>query len=447
MAFGRKKKNEEDGLDVLEELKEPFSFSTFFEEQVVERFRKLKKFLEEKGILFFLLSPFQQRNRLILELALIVTGVMIGIVPRGASLIQDARERNAASELAALLEDEAQFTSGRIQIRPLMSSQYGKEHLLAFLISGSGDGVVPSTANRYSVHLNPARGVTDPEHVTYSYQVLPISEDQRLFLLHTDHTKQEDTTGIYNLTIQATADDLEPEEIPTIEIVLSNTQETTGLYGKDGVNLSVLSDAVLNSTDTPIADAQDALAVALDDYQMEVERIESLPGGLTPQPTFEELTEWADTQLVYPDLTDTSTTSDIEGLEEVEEIPSPVYAAGITYDGTLYQDEDLVRQMEEAKKQAEAEGDGEEAEAAVTPGDVSQVTEAEEAPEYTREEEDVLEQLTSLQSAVDDVIRAITDVNSACMNRYDMLDGLRFTLNQEVDVSGFPETGVVGTAG
>ena len=131
----------------------------------------------------------------------------------------------------------------------------------------------------------------------------------------------------------------------------------------------------------------------------------------------------------------------------MEEIPSPVYAAGITYDGTLYQDEDLVRQMEEAKKQAEAVESGETAQPAVTPGDVSQVTEAEEAPEYTREEEDVLEQLTSLQSAVDDVIRAITDVNSACMNRYDMLDGLRFTLNQEVDVSEFPETGVVGTAG
>ena len=65
MALFGKKKKEDTGLDVLTEIKEPFSFANFFEEQVVERYKKLRKFLEEKGILFFLLSPFQQRNRLI----------------------------------------------------------------------------------------------------------------------------------------------------------------------------------------------------------------------------------------------------------------------------------------------------------------------------------------------------------------------------------------------
>lgn len=447
MAFGRKRKKEEEdaGLDVLEELKEPFSFANFFEEQVMERFRKAKKFLEEKGILFFLLSPFQQRNRLILELVLVLAGILIGIVPRGVHLINAAKERNAASELAALLEDDAQFTVGRITIRPLMSSQYEEEHLLAFLISGSGSGVVPSTANRYSVDLSPARGVTDGEHVTYSYQVLPISGDQRLFLLHTDHTKQNDTTGIYNLTIHATADDLSADELTPIEIVLSNTQETTDLFGPDGVDLAALTDPILNNPDTPIADAKEALAASLDDYQMELERIENLPLDLTPQPDMETLQAWAEDHILYPDLTDTSTTEDLKGLTEAENLPSLVYAAGITDNatGTLYQDADLVASMAQAEADAEAAESGEEA-SQVTPQDTPQTAATpEEAVEYTSDEEDIIEQLSSLQDAVDAVLKAVTDVNSAGQSRYQLLDSLRLTLNQTVKISDFPESGVV----
>ena len=66
-----KKQKGDDGLDVITELKEPFSFANFYEDHVLGRIKRLKKFLDEKGILFFFLSPFQQRNRLILQLAVI----------------------------------------------------------------------------------------------------------------------------------------------------------------------------------------------------------------------------------------------------------------------------------------------------------------------------------------------------------------------------------------
>lgn len=442
MAFGRKKKKQEDsGLDVLEEIKEPFSFSNFFEEQVMERFRKAKKFLEEKGILFFLLSPFQQRNRLILELFLIVVGILIGIVPRSANLIQAARDRNAASELAALLEDEAQFTVGRINIRPLGSSQYEDQHLLAFLITGSGDQSVPSTASRYTVDLSPARGVLDGEHVTYSYQVLPISEDQRLFLLYTDHRQQEDNTGIYNLTIQVTVDALPAEEVTPIEVVLSDTQETSQLFDKDGVDLAVLTDQILADTSTPIADAKADLQTALDDYELEIERIESLPVEMTAVPTLEDLTTWVEEHTYYPTLTDTSTTEDLKDLTEVTVTESLQYAAGIQYNGKTYQDPSV------------ASSSGNETDTAketvtVTPGDAAQTTDtaADGTVQYTPEEEVVMEQVTSLQTRVNNVIRALTTLNSAGQTKYTTLDALQLTLNQTVDVSSFPETGVVSEA-
>lgn len=440
MAFGKKKKDADAGLDVLEELKEPFSFSNFFEEQVVERWRKLRKFLDEKGILFFLLSPFQQRNRLILELFLIVVGILIGIVPRSANLIQAARERNAASELAALLEDDAQFTIGRITVRPLGSSQYEDQHLLAFLITGSGNQMVPSTASRYTVDLSPARGVLDGEHVTYSYNVLPISEDQRLLLLYTDHRQQDDNTGIYNLTVQVTVDDLPAEEVTPIEVVLSDTQETNALFNDKGVDLATLTDRILDDESTPITDAKTSLDEALDDYQLEVERIENLPvdGELAVTPTLDELTTWTQEHTLYPDLTDNSTTEDIKEMTEATQTETLQYPAQITYNGVTYQDPSAVSA---SPSQEETPSDT----VTVTPGDEAQVTEegTETQNTATPEEELVMEQVSSLQTRVTNVVRALTTLNNAGQTKFQTLDDLRLTLNQTIDVSSFPETGTV----
>ena len=46
----KKKTDGEDGLDILTEVKEPFSFSSFFETQVVERAKNFKRILQDKGV-------------------------------------------------------------------------------------------------------------------------------------------------------------------------------------------------------------------------------------------------------------------------------------------------------------------------------------------------------------------------------------------------------------
>ena len=95
MAFGRKKqKIEDEELDfsVIDDYKEPFTWANFWDEQILGRYQAMRKFLDERGILFFLTSPFQYRNRLITKLVIIVLGVLLGVVPRMQSLITQTKE-------------------------------------------------------------------------------------------------------------------------------------------------------------------------------------------------------------------------------------------------------------------------------------------------------------------------------------------------------------------
>ena len=430
MAFGKRKKQDDVGLDVLTEMKEPFSFANFFEDHVVGRIKKIKKFLEEKGVLFFLLSPFQQRNRLIAQLLIIVLGVGIGVVPRSAHLIEQAKIRNAKSELATLLEKEVQVSCGRISIRPLMSSQYEEQHVMAFLLGSSGGGAVPSTADRYEVNLTAARGVSYPEDVSYRYEVLPISSDQRLLLVYTDNRKQEDATGIYNLTVQVKADELAPEDIEPLEVVLSDTQETTDLFGAEGMDLSVLTDVVLNDPNTPIQKAEDDLQTALTDYTMETERIQGLPLALEIQPTTEELEAFVKEHSVYPELTDKSTTGDIKDLTEIkatDEEGNPKmalkYQAGIVYNGKTYTSDYL----DTATSEGVVTGAGASTELTLT-----------------EEETTVLEEVKSLQGAVDDVLRKMERLNQAKQTKFGTLKDLKLMLNQSVDFDDFSKPKTVG---
>lgn len=445
MAFG-KKKDAADGLDVLTDIKEPFSFANFFEEHVVERVKKIKRFLEEKGILFFLLSPFQQRNRLIVQLVIIVIGLLAGVIPRSMNLVEQAKERNAASEMAALIDKDTQITYGSINVRPIASSQYEKQHLLAFLVTPGSGGTVPSTADHFDVRLSAARGVSDGEHVQYAYEVVPVSEDARLLLVYADNRKQNDETGIYNLTVELPDDNLSLEQKTPMEVVLSNTQKTTELFGKDGVNLSSLTKAVLNDPNTPVMKAWEAFDTALSDYEMETERIASLPLDLSAVPTAEELTAYTKEETWYPLLTDTSTTKDIVSMEEVlsdgsaESLPS--YEAEIVWKGKSY----TAEYFEMLGKELPAED---------TP-DVTAADESEEAPAseesspskplLSEEEEVIARELALLQDAADDVLNALTQANNACQTKYQTLKSYKLMLNQSVDVHAFPQTRTVQTA-
>lgn len=499
MGLFGKKKEDDAGLDVISEIKEPFSFANFFEEHVVERYKKIKTFLEEKGILFFLLSPFQQRNRLIVELIVIVFGVLVGVVPRSMNLIQEAKERNAASEMAALIEKNTQFTVESILVRPLASSHYEKQHLLAFYIDSANGSSVPSKADRYQVELSPARGVTDAENVQYAYEVLPVSESGRLLLVYTDHRKQNDMTGIYNLTIQAAADEIPVEQQSPIEIVLSNTQETNSLFGKNGINLASLTDGVLNDDNTPIADAEEEFEQALSDYELEVERIASLPLNLTPQPSVDSLRAFCKENRIYPTLNDASTTENIMGITEVSSEETSMlleYSAGITMGSVLYQNTDNIGNTDTTEQDTStpppiesimgtevpveappaagvpAEGTPAETPTDTPPADTppaegtqppaeGQTPETPEGtpatPEGTPAEgetgtlgmeqveaspedvETVHQELEALQGKLDQVLQALTDLNNAAQMKYQVLKGYKLVLNQELSVTAFSE--------
>ena len=92
--FKKSDKDKETDLSIIDDYKEPFTWRNFWDEQVVGRAKKVKDFLQENGVLFFLLSPFQYKNRLILKLVLIFLGVVIGIVPRTVTMIDAAKDRN-----------------------------------------------------------------------------------------------------------------------------------------------------------------------------------------------------------------------------------------------------------------------------------------------------------------------------------------------------------------
>lgn len=440
--MGRKKHKPDEGLDVLTEIKEPFSFAGFYETHIVERIKNIKRFLDEKGILFFLLSPFQQRNRLIVQLAVIVTGLLLGVVPRGMHLVEQAQERNAASEMAALIEKETQLTVGSLTLRPLASSQYEKQHLLAFLIGSSNGETVPSMAKHFNVSLSAARGVMEPEKVSYAYEIIPVSENQRLLLIYVDNRKQNDDTGIYNLTVDRRDEEVDWSNREPLEVVLSNTQETNKLFNESGVHLAVLTRGVLNDPNTPIANALSDFEKALSDYELETERIASLPGELTAQPSYKELAAYAKEHRVYESLTDASTTEDVAKLTELsqEEAGQALSVdAGIQSGGTLY-DQAYLREKQEQDKEAATEG-------AVSADGPAEGTDGNAFAVFSgnldEEERIIFKELESLQGKADSVLQALTSLNTAAQTRYQVLRDYKRILNQEVDVSAFPETGKV----
>ena len=370
---------------------------------------------------------------MIAQLLVIVLGIGIGVIPRSAHLIDQAKERNAKSELATLLEKEVQVTCGRLQIRPLMSSQFQEQHLMAFVLGSSNGSPIPSTNDRYEVTLSAARGVSYPEDVTYRYEILPISDDQRLLLVYTDNSKQDDSTGIYHLSVQVKADSLKEEDVTPLEVVLSETQETTDLFDAKGMDLSVLTDVVLNSPNQPIKEAEKALDEMLTNYTMEVERIRNLPLSVTVQPTEEELQAYVKEHLLYSKLTDQSTTGDIKDMPKVPETDaSGTSSRTLTYDvGLVYQDTTYTKDYLDNQKKSPQ----------VTSGETTTETET-----LTDEEEQILQNVTSLQTAANNVLRAAERLNQARQTKYNALTDLKLMLNQTVSLDRFSKAKSVGTA-
>lgn len=329
--FHKKKKDKDESL-VLNDYREQFSWSVFWDEQVVGRIKKIKQFLKDHGILFFLLSPFQYKNRLITKLVLIVFGILVGIVPRSISMVNSIKARNAASEIAQA-QDSA---TASIQVHALKSSQYHNQHVLVFEINGDTKNNVSSRTSDYKVTLSVNRGVDDPQHVSYKYKILPVSSSMRLLVVYVDNRKQTDDTGVYNLNIHQTN---EAKMDTPIEIVLSKTQKHSKLFGKHGIDLAALSESIVNDSDDSsdkhaIKDAKKDLQKQLRIYRVNEERLNQM--GMKIKPTYSDVKKIVDKHLILTYINDNSTVYATVGktLPTVDDMPDT--SASITFRGKTY---------------------------------------------------------------------------------------------------------------
>lgn len=402
MTLFKKEKNGTEDLSIIDDYKEPFTWRNFWDEHIVGRIKAIKEFLQKNGVLFFLLSPFQYKNRLILKLVLIFLGVMIGVVPRTINLVDSAKARNEASEIANV---RPMVSSGSISIDALMSSQSNNKHLLAFNILGDTADGVPSTTDDYKVTLSPARGVSDPTHVSYRYMVLPVSTTNRLLLVYVDNSKQKDTTGVFNLDIHMKS---EKAMKTPMEIVLSRTQKTTSLYKNGDIHLPSLSTSLTELTggSKAIKSAEKDLDNAIDIYRINESRLNESDKEIGF--TTKKLKEYVDQQLIMKSLTDKSTTRDIEGLSP--QLPAlSVVTSTITYQGKTYSD-------------------------ATTQNASDSTTSSDSKDGVEVQNQVVTSELPNLTKLVQDVQRAIGEVNSARTTKYNALLNISDALNRKISI-------------
>lgn len=394
-------KDPEEGFDMMTEMKEPFSFSGFFEEHVMERMRRAKAILQEKGVLFFLFSPFQAKGRMVALLMALCAGLLFGVVPRASALIGATRDRAYASEIAGLDAKNV----GSIRIEPAASSNYKRMHLLAFLVSGKN---LPSDPEKYEVHLSQGSGATDWNTLEYSWSMYPVDDDRRILLVAIDQTKQPSGVGMFRLFVQLAGEDLKDYQKSPYEIILSSAQETGPLYDRNGVHLSALTAAVCGSGE--IAKKQEAFEDALEEYRMAVEQAEKMPvDGIKVSPSPDDLETLCLAKRLYRPLKDTSTTEDILKIEKAEkpkiEIGTVISCGGV--DGGEY-DEAFRAELEQSGRQ------------------------------LTDGQRKIFDEWDHVDEAKRKVIQAMDNVNLAAEQWYNTLSGMRLVLNQTVKVSSFP---------
>ena len=314
--FGRQKVEDANKNDLaIVDFKEPFSWSQWFDDYVRSPYLSIKKLLDEHGILFALRSPFQYRNRLLIKLVIIFICVVAGVVPQAIRLVNETRERNAQSEIAAIAE--RQYMADGITLVPLMSGMYENQHVIVFNIKGETSRGIPSTDDGCDIRFGPVREVIDEEHVIYRTKIIPISEGSRLLVLYVDNRNQNDNTGIFGLNVGVKGGN--PMR-GVAEITLSNTQSQTPLFDADGIHLDELSTYLVPNNGNNIKVAEDDLNRALSTYLTNERRLEA--SDMKVYPTSDELTKWVDDNRQLKDVLDESTTQivgdRIDGLPKLE---------------------------------------------------------------------------------------------------------------------------------
>ncbi len=398
--FKKNKNGENDGMDILTEAKEPFSLQGFFDEHVVEKWKRMKAAMEARGIWAFLTSPFQARGRLIAQLMILVLGIMFGVIPRASSMVSELQGQAYASEIAGL----SSKTVGSITITPAASSNYKRMHMIAFVIDGKN---LPSDPDKYEVHLARGYGASDWEDVTYSWTMYPVTDTRRIMLVAIDQSKQASGYGAFQLYIQLKDDpkvSKYAKESGYFEITLSSAQETTALYDKTGVHLSAITSNICGSGE--IAKKQADFQEALNKYQVALEQAEAMPVGVTVSPTTEDLETYCLSKRVYRELKDDSNTEDILKIPQVNEAPELDYEVKLVSGGIEYNAE--------------------------------RVQDLRASEFYSEEEEKILDEFDHVEEAKKAVLAAMENVNTEAMSWYNTLSSYKLILNQTIKTNQFP---------
>lgn len=432
-GFFNKKTKDED-ISIISDQKEPFSWNVFWDEQVIGRWKKLRWFLEEKGILFFLTSIVQYRNRLITKLIIVCLGIGIGLGPRSVSLIKKSNAMNAQSELSRIID--GQFKSGNILIKPLMSSNYKKVHMLAFNIIGDTTSGVPSTTDKYEISLKPFSGVVDAESISYRYSILPIDSSRRILLVYIDTTKQDDSSGVFTLDIHAKGDKRISEQ--PLTIVLSDKQKTTKLLNNDGLNLSPISAKLIDKS-TAIADAQKSIKKSLETYKLNEDRL--IASGYSLKPTTSDLIDSLPDYLSMPEITDTSDISVIDDLDlSNKEIPD--FGSELTIDGKVFSAETIAEVQRAANSNSNkvvpviANGNTNE-NADENTDDKSQQTVTNGISDI---DTPIINDVSETDKILKDIFANVQSLNTARRTRYNQLILLSQALNKSIDLSDFTKS-------
>lgn len=298
----KEKKPKKRDISIVTDVKEPFSWHRFWDEKIVANWIAFKGYLDKKGVLYLLMSPFRYRARLIARLWLIVFCVLVGVVPRSMSLIQEAKQQYRSNEFV-LLENKV-FTSGRFTVSPLMSSHFENKHIMTFNISGSSRSGVASTTDRYDVRITPGAGVSKPEEMKYRYQIVPFDSEQRILVVEFDLSGTTNTGGAFNLWINDATNIAMQGAMP---LTISSQQVATPLYDGKGVKLANLSSLLsTKSSQTGITRAGEDLAEALETYQIEFDRLKAMGTDVSITP--EQLKSFVEQSVIYKDVIDESTT-------------------------------------------------------------------------------------------------------------------------------------------
>lgn len=422
--FKKKNKDEQDDLSIIQEYREPVTFASLWKRWVVQPTKSIHDYLQKNGVLFFLLSPFQYKNRLKAKVLLIVLGIFLGIVPRTMSMVHDLRERNLSSEI----ESTQSQTAGNVTVNPLMSGYDAstKTHIIAFDLQGDSNDGVPSTANAYSVNLKSGTGISNTSGMKYQYKIVPVSQTSRLMLLAITGQRQTGASGVYNLTIQAKNDD--KMDTP-MQIILSSKQKDSALYQNGKIEMSALSGPIISEdgdddsdsdSKHPIKDALKTIDNDISNYQVNEQRLNA--SGMKLGITTDKLKQMVQQEIAMNGVKDNSTTADLADID-TKQPAQPSVTSSIIMGGKTYKMSGNNASDDSSTDDSDAGDD--------TDTNSQGVAVASSASQVKNTE------LPNLVNLIANIQNDISTLNQARVAKYNALVGVQGVLNQEITLSSF----------